>query len=714
MLRTRCLLILVFSYNLAYSNHIIVIDKDLTSRLIAKEMYYLEDKTGKLPFEDIYHSEKFLPVDHNNINFRFSESVFWLKLTIANKDSRTRNLVEVSQPLLMIADFYYPGINNSYKVDHGGQTYPFSYRKYKESTGFLFDLDLNPGEEKTFYLKIRSRGILSVPVQIITWDTFYTSTLNLNLLFGIYCGIIMVMVIFNFFIYLSIRDKSYLYYILHTFFAGLTQASLLGFTYKYFWPYAPWFGNNSNFLFTCLASVAGVQFLIEFMNVRKNAPMVFKILKAFQAVYLLFLLSGLSGIYSINYSAILMTHSLIAIFILVISIYLYKRGLKEAKYYIIGWSSLLLCIIIYVSKDIGLLPYNLFTAHSLLFGSSVEVTLLSFALANKINIYKINKEKSQEGALLAVMENERKMREQNVRLENKVNEKISELVIVNDDLSKVLQDLKNAGEYLVESEKMSSLGQLTAGIAHEINNPINFVTSNIVALKRDIELLLDIMNTVENIGISESSLVEKQLQIDNCKEESDFDYLKTEISQMIKGISEGANRTATIIKGLRIFSREDEDEMILADINECVDSTLVLTHNLLNNRITIIKEYGDIPLIKCNPGKLNQVFLNIISNAIHAVNKKIGDNPVGLLKIRTVADENNMSILIEDNGTGMDDNTRKKIFEPFFTTKGVGEGTGLGMSIVYDIIKKHNGQIHINSILGAGTEFTIVLQINHF
>lgn len=713
MIKIYCTLLLVCSYNFCFSFDKIVLDKNLSAQFIGKYMDYLEDKSGRMSFEDIRSSGKFSRMNKDIANFQVSQSAFWLRFTIANKDNTDKKFVEVIQPLLTTVDFYYPDNNHSYQLINGGLDYNFYKRKYIESNGFLYDLDTKPGEEKTYYLKIKGHTQILVPVQIITQSSLNIAVSNRNLWFGIYCGIIIVMVLYNLFIYMSTLDKSYLYYVLHTLFVGLTQASLLGFTFKYFWPGMPWFGNYSNFLFTSLVSIIGVQFLIEFMHVKVNAPTYFKILKVFQSIYIFYVISSLFGYYSNTYGAILITQFLIAIFILVISINLYRRGFAEAKYYLIGWSSLMMGIIIYVAKDFGILPYNYLTTYSLLLGSSAEVTLLGFALADKINIYKIDKEKSQEETIQALKENDRMVREQNVMLENMVTERTQELSIANNDLTNVLKDLKDAEGQLVESEKMAALGQLTAGIAHEINNPINFVTSNVGPLKRDIEILLDMMNTIEEVGLSDVSIVEKQKQIEDHKEEMDFDYLKTEISHLLKGISEGANRTASIVKGLRIFSRVDEDDLKIADINECLDSTIVLINNLLNNKITLIKEFGDIPVIECYPGKLNQVFLNIISNAIHAINKRNGDKTTGLLKIKTSTAGNIVSVSIEDNGTGMDENTKKKIFEPFFTTKDVGEGTGLGMSIAYNIIKKHNAQVHIHSTVGKGTEFIIDLPIIH-
>ncbi len=296
-------------------------------------------------------------------------------------------------------------------------------------------------------------------------------------------------------------------------------------------------------------------------------------------------------------------------------------------------------------------------------------------------------------------------------LEIKVEERTHELQETNEELHVTLEDLKQAQSQLVESEKMASLGQLTAGIAHEINNPINFVTSNVTPLRRDVAMLLDALNNIEIIGLSELSIVEKQKKIDDYKEELDFDYLKEEVEHLLKGIYEGASRTAEIVKGLRIFSRVDEDDLKRADLNEGLDSTIVIINNLLGNKITIVKDYATLPLIECYPGKLNQVFLNIITNAIHAIHQQFGEQIGGKIWIATTSNDKDVIVKIKDNGIGMDEKTKHKIFEPFFTTKEVGEGTGLGMSIAYNTIKKHSGQIFVESDLGAGTEFTLQIPI---
>jgi signal transduction histidine kinase len=404
---------------------------------------------------------------------------------------------------------------------------------------------------------------------------------------------------------------------------------------------------------------------------------------------------------------------LVSLYMLTVAIIIAKQGYRPAKFFILAWIPLILGIIIYVMKDVGALQYNTLTNYSIAIGSALEVILLSFALADKINILEAEKRISQAEALRISQENERIIREQNIILEAKVAERTTELKASNEELAKTLKDLQEAETQLVESEKMASLGQLTAGIAHEINNPINFVTSNVSPLKRDVDLLIDMVQQVEAISASDQTPAQKQSEIESLKEDLDYEYLKQEIDFLLKGISDGASRTAEIVKGLRVFSRLDEDDLKRADINEGLDSTLVIVNHLLNNTIIVDKKYSGVPLVECFPGKLNQVFLNMMSNAIHAIHKRWGEEPKGVLTLTTWNDEDNVFVSIKDNGTGMDEDTKKKIFDPFFTTKDVGEGTGLGMSIVYNTIRKHNGSIQINTALGEGTEFIITIPIIH-
>ena len=274
----------------------------------------------------------------------------------------------------------------------------------------------------------------------------------------------------------------------------------------------------------------------------------------------------------------------------------------------------------------------------------------------------------------------------------------------NEALHATVANLKAAQEQLVQSEKMASLGQLTAGIAHEINNPINFVTANIQPLKDDMADIIKFIDHYKEI-IKKKGLENEFSEIGKNKLDASVEITKKEINNLLKGIEDGAKRTSEIVKGLRNFSRLDQNVFRKANMNEGLESTLTLLHSSYKNRIEIIKQYGVLPEIDCFPGQINQVFMNILSNAIQAIPEE------GKIFIKTWHDGKNVKISIKDTGGGMTDEVRKKIFDPFFTTKEVGKGTGLGLSISFGIIQKHNGEIEVFSKPGDGTEFVIRIPI---
>jgi hypothetical protein len=340
-------------------------------------------------------------------------------------------------------------------------------------------------------------------------------------------------------------------------------------------------------------------------------------------------------------------------------------------------------------------------------GSAIETVLLSFALADRINILKKEKEQSQTQALLALQENEKLITEQNIVLENKVEKRTIELKHTNEELNSTLFNLKNTQAQLVSVEKMASLGQLTAGIAHEINNPINFVSANIKPLKMDFDDVFELIKKYESIT-TEVNLADKLKEIESYKEQINLTYLMTEIESLISVIDDGAKRTSEIVAGLKNFSRLDESDVKIASINEGIQSTLLLLKSAIPRDTTVITELGDIPRIECLPGKLNQVFMNLLINAIYAINKKKTDGDNKLI-IKTYELNDHICVSIEDTGIGMTDDVKAKVFEPFFTTKDVGEGTGLGMSIVFKIIESHHAKIEIESEYGVGTKIIIIL-----
>ncbi len=285
---------------------------------------------------------------------------------------------------------------------------------------------------------------------------------------------------------------------------------------------------------------------------------------------------------------------------------------------------------------------------------------------------------------------------------SRMEQQAAELQSNNAELQRTMQRLQNTQTQLVQSEKMASLGQLTAGIAHEINNPVNFVASNVGPLKRDLVDLFAVLSQYDNV-VEQNKLHATFAEVEQLKEQVDYAFLVEEIDKLLEGIEEGARRTTEIVRGLRNFSRLDEEAQKLANVNHSLDATLLMLKHQLKNRVEVIRDYQEFPDLLCYPSKLNQAFLNILSNASQAIQGE------GKIFIKTSFDGEIVTVSIKDSGVGMSEEVQQRIFEPFFTTKDVGEGTGLGLSITYGIIEDHDGNIEVYSAPGKGTEFVITL-----
>lgn len=359
-----------------------------------------------------------------------------------------------------------------------------------------------------------------------------------------------------------------------------------------------------------------------------------------------------------------------------------NRGYKPARFFLIAWSMLLVSVVIFIIKDYNIIPNNLFTENSMQFGSAIEAALLSLALANKINLYKREKEEAQEEALRILEANRKLILEQNIILEEKVESRTHEL--------------KETQMHLMRQEKLASLGQLTAGIAHEIKNPLNFVN---------------------NFSDVSGELVD---EIKSAKTEYERNEILSNLKNNLHKISLHGKRADTIVDSMLKHSKYSIGEKQITDINKLCNEYFEKSFEGIKIpypefKCKMIKQYeSDIAFIKVSAFDIGRVMLNVFNNAFHAVKEKIKkDESFSAVVSLSISNTSHLIIIrVKDNGIGIPENQRNKIFNPFFTTKPAGQGTGLGLSLSYDIIIAHGGDLKLERSLDEETEFMIELPIN--
>jgi len=334
------------------------------------------------------------------------------------------------------------------------------------------------------------------------------------------------------------------------------------------------------------------------------------------------------------------------------------------------------------------------------------LTFVSHQIANSLE-----RLRAAEALKRANVELERRVIERTSQLSEQILERQKiELALQqrNAELESVNGKLAGTQSQLLQSEKMASVGQLAAGVAHEINNPIGYVHSNLVSLSRYLENIFAVLQAYERFEDSLPPGSPQVQQLKHLKDTMELDFLRRDIGDLMTESVEGVTRVEKIVKDLKDFSHVDEAEWQETDVHAAIDSTLNVVWHELKYKGDLVKDYGDLPRIQCLPFQLKQVIMNLLVNAAHAIDQR------GRIEIRTRAEpEGKVEIRVSDNGKGIDPRHLNRIFEPFFTTKPVGVGTGLGLSVSYSIIQKHNGTIDVESEPGKGTTFTIRLPIQH-
>jgi len=710
MKKISLILCLILQNIIAFAAHTDTLKiNQLDSKFLTNQYFLeLEDPEHILNINNVIHNDGFHVISSTLPILKYSKSVTWLKFTLKNNTNSLYVPITIGRTIIDEFEIYFEGPDH--QIVHLSSHDPQYASRHSIQTITLINVPIPPNAVNTLFIRVKSNTSAVIPVEVHSADQFLQKSNIDNLVNGGIIGIFLVMAMYNLMLFIVVGDRSYLYYVLYIVALGISQMLTIG------------YGNDflpknkvvvNGYIFPAIRVFFGYSILLfvgEFLQLKQNIKQYYRAYLFLFVLYSLPLVAVLLGWTITAYVLITISIFTTSVSLLFIGSFLYFKGYEPAKFFMVGWGLSLIAILISVGRNKGLIPYNSFTANILIDSSVLELILFSIALADKINFYRHQKDDSQLAALRIAKENERLITEQNILLENKVKERTQELIQTNQNLSVTIENLKSAQFQLIETEKMASLGQLTAGVAHEINNPINFVSANVAPLRLDFNELFALLDKYDEAA-NHADNPELLTIAQKYKQKIDPEFVKDEIMSLLDGIEDGAHRTSEIVQSLRTFSRMDELVLKPANINTAILNTLILLRSSIPYYIEVKPVLDKLEPLNCYSGKINQVLINLINNSIQAIKAKEEHNEESILIITRDYD-NHIAIEITDTGIGMNAEIKQRIFEPFFTTKEIGEGTGLGLSIVFGIIEKHHGTIDVQSTPGEGTTFTVTLPKN--
>ena len=658
---------------------------------IGDKILTLEDSSNSLTINDVRSEKfknKFVKSEKDIINFGFSESIHWLKFSLEN-DAEEESLLEIAHAFLPITDLYYEGDDGKIIELKAGYKVPL----YEKVIKHHFQIFPIPKGKHEFYVKVLTNAF-PLAVSIIKKSAFEIKSTTQKLTYGFYVGFMFFVVLSNLFFFVSLRNPLYLFYVVVVCFYFCYSALVLDGYILYVFP-----KTDLMFWFITLPALGipiQTAYALLFNDAKKYIPKINKIIWGLIIYFSIWALIEyfftFKTIHSFN-----TVHSLISFFLMgFIGYKVGKKGNRLGYYFAFAYVFYFLLVLVQATYQETGTPSYLGGISHVTIATLIESFILSFLLSKRFEWEKEDIKKEKEDAQLEVL----KLHENaNKVLEAKVTERTSEL-------NHLLENLKNTQNQLIQSEKLASLGELTAGIAHEIQNPLNFV-NNFSDLS--VELANELKEEVNKVDMDKKLVHE----------------LVSDITQNQEKITYHGKRASSIVKAMLEHSRTSTGIKTPTDINKLADECLRLAYHGLrakdqaNSSVRFNSDFKtdfdpDLPLFNVIPQDFGRVLLNLVSNAFYAVGKRTNDEngknsdykPLVILSTQSV--ENQLIIKIKDNGVGISESTKAKIFQPFFTTKPTGEGTGLGLSLAYDIITKgHNGTIECESKEGEGTTFTI-------
>jgi len=679
----------------------------------ALQLDVLRDPQGVWSAEDIaFHLDELERLDSDRPNLGSTSDVLWVRVKGWQGAPRQARVTLENPTLDSIEAVVLDGRRVLGRQKSGAA--------YGRVEGLIPSFTLPLNDHHDLWFRIRSTKPLVLPFSLTRVENVSRVQERRDLAVAMYTGIVFAILVYNIFLAFSTGQSAYFSYTLVVVTVGLVQWGFNGYD-RLLWGHIPWMARNGLTVTGAASGLAALVFARDFLEVRRYTPKWNRLIQVLLGVYGLALVAAVLGRPILAYNLVNLG-ALSAPAMLVMSLVSWRRGNSTALWFFVAWGIFITAVTAQALRDFGVLPSTPMTALFLPIGTVLQMLLLSFALGDRINLLKRSSDMANAKALAASLENERIVKEQNAELEERVRRRTEDLASANSDLSKTLEELQGAQDQLIQTEKLASLGQMTAGIAHELNNPINYVQSNATSLRRDLEELIDIVEAFSDATAAVAEGAQGAAAVAQAAQDKarqfDLEFLKDESRQLIQGILEGAERTSRIVGGLRVFGRMDGDQLVEASLADLLEASITVLGNRARSRAQIVTEFQpDVPPLYCQSGRLSQVFMNIIVNGVQATESRWEEAEQREVRVEldrlTDAEGSDRAVVvrIRDNGTGMDEATRQRIFDPFYTTKEVGKGTGLGLSIVKGILDDHHAEVVVDSEEGKGTTFSLTFPL---
>jgi signal transduction histidine kinase len=644
---------------------------------LGRQMMYFADPGGKMQFQDVMASKQFRAVRSDEPNFGFSHDTYWFRFELVNQSARSNEwYLESQYAVLDYIDAWLVYPDNRIVPWHSGDMLPFSQRSIPHRNP-IFPLHLAKGERVTVYLRAKTAG--SVQVRMVLWhpQALLERDRKDQMIFGLFYGILLSMFLYNLMIYLAIRDISYFHYLHYLFNYALVQLTINGLAFEYLWPQFPAWGNIALPFFVYLSLVGMLEFSRSFMDMKATQPGMNRIMRGLSLFFLALVPCAFFVPYAWQVYVCVASAVAIPLLIFYISAIALRLKVRQAKYFLLAWSALLIGVMLFALASINVLPTIFITEYGLQIGSALEVVLLSAALVNRMQSLK--------------EENQRIQREATETLEQRVKVRTQKLEEANQELEQAFTSLRNMQQDLIRSEKMAALGSLVGGIAHELNTPIG----NSITMGSSL--------------LAETNLMLAEVQTGQVRLQTAKNHLE-DIGMGIEVLMRNLERAAELVSSFKqVAVDRATDQVRRFDVKHALEEIVLTLWPLIRGTPYRLElDLADDIEIESYPGPLGQIITNFVNNAIlHGFDGR-GQGCMYLSTRCIGADK--VEITFSDDGKGMAAAHLKRIFEPFFTTRLGQGGSGLGMHIVYNLVMgRLQGQIDVKSEPDHGTTLTLLL-----